>query len=215
RPSSEERARLTEEVAATAEALIIGALGASEGALSDVLMGGATTTDAQAVLALVAGVDVAHRGSSELRPRAGQRGSGVGGVGDHAPTMASMAVATRDVRETAPRGHITVTGGGDVGGSGDFDPAIVSRTIRGRIRAIQRCYETQLGRNPTLAGTVRVRFTVTERGTVSGARTVENTTNDAALAACVAQRIGRLRFHPGPVGGSVDFAYPFVFAPQR
>ena len=35
------------------------------------------------------------------------------------------------------------------------------------------------------------------------------------LASCVARTVNSFRFTPGPVGGSVDFRYPFVFAPQN
>lgn len=36
-----------------------------------------------------------------------------------------------------------------------------------------------------------------------------------AVAECVVSTISRFRFTPGPEGGSVTFAYPFVFAPQN
>ncbi len=216
--SAEARARIAEEVAASAEAMILGALGDSGGALADVLAGGAATGSAEAVLAQVSGVGVASRsGSGALRARAGGGdGSGQGGgLGMLAASEnAGMAVMPGGVSEMAVRGRIRLQGGGDIGGSGDFDPAIVARTIRTRIRAIQRCYEQQLRRNPTLAGKVTVQFTIVERGTVSAARATENTTNDAAVAACVVNTVRRFRFNPGPEGGSVSFSYPFVFAPQ-
>ena len=92
---------------------------------------------------------------------------------------------------------------------------VVTRTIRQRIRAIRRCYERELGRNPNLEGKVTVGFTVMESGTVAHAQVVENTSQSPVLGNCVARTLGRMRFHPGPEGGSVDFTYPFVFAPQR
>ena len=68
---------------------------------------------------------------------------------------------------------------------------------------------------PTLAGRVMVRFTIQERGNVSNATATENSTGSPAVATCVVNTIRRFRFNPGPEGGSVSFAYPFVFAPQN
>ena len=105
-------------------------------------------------------------------------------------------------------------GGEDIGGTGDFDVSVVTRTVKRRLRAIQVCYEKELRRNPSLAGKVTVEFTIVERGTVSKAKVVDNTTGDAAVASCVVKTVKRFRFNPGPEGGSVTYAYPFVFAPQ-
>ncbi|MEM1416427.1 MAG: TonB family protein [Myxococcota bacterium] len=96
---------------------------------------------------------------------------------------------------------------------GDFDPAIVARTLRMRLRALQNCYVERLRENPTLQGTVYVVFTIAESGLVTAARTVENTTGDPGTAACVLNIIRRFRFSPGPEGGSVRFEYDFSFAP--
>lgn len=101
------------------------------------------------------------------------------------------------------------------GGPGQFDPAIVARTIRARIRAIQTCYERQLRDNPTLAGRIIVRFTIQPTGTVSGATATENGTGSPAVAACLVSTISRFRFNPGPEGGPVTFAYPFVLSPTN
>ena len=98
---------------------------------------------------------------------------------------------------------------------GVFDPRIVTRQIRAWIRAIQSCYETQLWGDPTLAGRVLVRFTIRPDGTMGDVTATENTTGSAEVALCVVRTIRRFRFRPGPEGGSVTFAYPFVFAPQR
>lgn len=215
--NAEARARIAQEAAASAEALVLGALGEG-GALADVLAGGAVTGNAESVLAEASGVGVAQgSGGGTLRSRSGGGGSGEGmGLGGLAASMgAGMAAMTGGVTEMAVSGRINLQGGGDIGGSGDFDASIVVQTIRRRLRAIQRCYETELRRDPTLAGKVTVRFTIVERGTVSGATATENTTGSAAVANCVVSAIRRFRFNPGPDGGSVDFSYPFVFAPQN
>ncbi|MCS6799625.1 MAG: AgmX/PglI C-terminal domain-containing protein [Myxococcota bacterium] len=91
----------------------------------------------------------------------------------------------------------------------------MTQMIRSRRSAFQRCYETSLRNNPTLAGKVTVEFTIQPSGGVTGARAVENTTGDGALASCIVGVIGRLRWTTGPEDGSVTFSYPFVFAPQN
>ena len=105
--------------------------------------------------------------------------------------------------------------GGDIGGTGDFDSAVVVRTIKTRIRAIKACYERELRRNPTLNGKITVQFTIQPRGNVTGIKVTTNTTGDSTLAGCVTKTISRFRFNPGPEGGSVTYSYPFVFAPQN
>lgn len=215
--NAEARARIAQEAAASAEQLVLGALGEG-GALDDVLAGGAVTGNAESVLAEASGVGVASGSSGgNLRSRSGGGGSGEGmGLGGLQASMgAGMAAMTGGVTEMSVSGMINLQGGGDIGGSGDFDASIVVRTIRRRLRAIQRCYETELRRDPTLAGKVTVQFTIVERGTVSNARATENTTGSQAVGNCVVSAIRRFRFNPGPDGGSVDFSYPFVFAPQN
>ncbi|MEM9195593.1 MAG: AgmX/PglI C-terminal domain-containing protein, partial [Myxococcota bacterium] len=127
--------------------------------------------------------------------------------------MAAMEGAA--VMERVIRGNVSFGSGGDVGGSGVFDSSQVVRMIRGRQSAFRRCYENALRNNPSLAGRVTVGFTIQPRGNVSGARATSNTTGDAGLASCVVRVISSLRWREGPEGGSVNFSYPFIFAPQN
>lgn len=94
-----------------------------------------------------------------------------------------------------------------------FD-ATVTQMIRRRLRAMQRCYETELRQDPTLTGRVSVQFMISERGAVEDALASENTTGSPAVAACVVSIVRRFRFNPGPEGGSLRFSYSFNFVPQ-
>ena len=215
--NAEARARIAEQAMASAESLLLGALGEG-GALNDVLAGGAVTGNASEILAQAAGVGVASGSSGDLRERGGGGdGSGQGGMlgAVSASMTAGMSVSTGMVEERAVRGRINLQNGGDIGGSGDFDANLVVQQIRRRLSAIQRCYENELRRDPTLAGKVTVQFTIVERGTVSNASASENTTGSPAVATCVVRTVSSFRFNPGPEGGSVQFRYPFVFAPQN
>jgi TonB family protein len=211
-----------EEAQAQVEQMLLGALGGSDGAFQDVLAGGAVTGNAEDVMAQAEGVGVAtsaEGGSLRERGGGGRVGSRTAGLGGlQARTGGGAGQAQQEgevVVERRIRGSVQQGALADESGSGIFDPQIVVRQIRARLRAIQRCYERELRNNPTLAGRVMVRFTIQPTGTVSGAQATENSTGSPAVAACVVSTIRRFRFNPGPEGGSVSFAYPFVFAPQN
>jgi len=216
--SAEGRARIAQEAAAQAEAMLLGALGEAGGALGDVLAGGAVTGNAADVLAQASGVGVATKSETgTLRTRTGsgsgqQAGLGSLKKGEGAGKAAAEGTA---VKEREVRGNVGVRGGGDVGGTGEFDAATVQRQIKQRLKSITRCYESELRKNPSLAGKVTVTFTIQERGNVTDAKASENTTGSPAVADCVTRTISRFRFNPGPDGGSVTFRYPFVFQPQN
>jgi TonB family protein len=218
--NAEKTARIAEEAAQAAEALIVGALSSEAGgALNDVLAGGAVTGNAQDILSQAAGIGVATSASGTLRERSGGGNSGQRDLGSLA--RAGGAETTRGkgegkaVGERVIRGKTDVGSGGDIGGSGDFDASLVVQMIKTRIGAIRACYERELKGNPTLAGKVTIQFTIEERGNVSGVKVTDNTTGSPAVGQCVANAIQRFRFNPGPEGGSVTFSYPFVFAPQN
>ena len=217
--SAEARARIAQEAAAQAETMLLGALGNEGGALGDVLAGGAVTGNAADVLAQAAGVGVAQRSASgALRTRSGGGGSGQrAGLGSLRASKGAGKAAKEGgaITERRIRGDVGLRSGGDIGGAGEFDAALVQRQIKRRLKAIQRCYESELRNNPTLAGKVTVQFTIEQRGNVTGAKALENSTGSPAVASCVTRTIRRFRFNPGPEGGSVTFKYPFVFQPQN
>ena len=219
---AEATARIAQEAAQAAEALIVGALSnEAGGALADVLAGGAVTGNAQDILASAAGVGVASSSSGgTLRTRAGGgTGSGQSGLGGLSRAGGSETTTGRgegkDVGERTIKGNTSVGSGGDIGGAGEFDSALVVKMIKTRIGAIRACYERELRKNPTLAGKVTIEFTIEVRGNVSGVKVADNTTGERAVGECVANAISNFRFNPGPEGGSVSFSYPFVFAPQN
>jgi TonB family protein len=216
--SAEGRARIAQEAAAQAEAMLLGALGGDGGALGDVLAGGAVTGNAADVLAQASGVGVATKSEAgTLRTRSGGGSGQKAGLGSLKKSQGAGKAATEGqaVKEREVRGNVGVNAGGDIGGSGEFDAALVQRQIKQRLKSITRCYESELRRNPTLSGKVTVTFTIQERGNVTDARASQNTTGSPAVADCVTRTISRFRFNPGPDGGSVTFRYPFVFQPQN
>ena len=212
------RARIAQEAAAQAEAMLLGALGEGGGALGDVLSGGAVTGNAAEVLAQASGVGVATKtDAGKLRTRAGGGSGQQAGLGSLKKSKGAGKAAKEGqvVQERQVRGNVGLRGGGDVGGAGEFDAATVQRQIKQRLKSITRCYESELRKNPSLSGKVTVTFTIQQRGNVTDARATENTTGSPGVADCVTRTISRFRFNPGPEGGSVTFRYPFVFQPQN
>ncbi|MBK7778185.1 MAG: AgmX/PglI C-terminal domain-containing protein [Sandaracinaceae bacterium] len=213
--AADRSARLREEARAQAMALALGGVGGADGAFANALAGGAPTGDAADVIAQANGVGVASGATGGLRTRdGGGRGAGDGtGIGGLAQSGdGGMSTGEGGPVQERVVGRMRMSGGGDVGGSGEFDSRIVASRIRAQSSAIKRCYERELQRNPTLRGAVRVEFTIQTSGAVSGTTATENTVSPA-VGSCVVGIIGRLRFSPGPTGGSVRYRFPFVFEP--
>ena len=209
-----------EEAQAQVEQMLIGAL-AQGGAFEDVLNRGADTSNSADLLAQANGVGVANSADGTTLDgrsgggRVGSRTSGLGGLQARNGRAGRSQQEGEQIVERVIRGRVNSGALEDESGAGVFDHNEVTRMIRRNIRAIQRCYERELRNNPTLAGRVLVRFTIQPTGTVSGATAQENTTGSPAVASCVVSTIRRFRFREGPDGGSVSYAYPFVFAPQN
>jgi len=94
--------------------------------------------------------------------------------------------------------------------TGSLDPGQVYSVIDGAIGRIQSCYENRLQVDPSLAGRITFRWTVTPSGSVTGVSQTVSTITDAKVAACIKGVLEKLRF-PKPAGGSVEISYPFIF----
>jgi outer membrane biosynthesis protein TonB len=95
---------------------------------------------------------------------------------------------------------------------GELDTAIVRRYLRRNIQKVQYCYEKELIAKPKLTGTVSVRFTILESGTVA-ATTASGV--DPEVSRCVANVVGGIEF-PRPKGeGGVQVTLPFTFRPSN
>lgn len=211
-----------EEATAQVDQLLLGALSSEGGAFADVLAGGAVTGSAEDILAQAEGVGVAtSSGGGTLRERSGggRVGGGQDGLGGLAAVKGGATEARSEggaVQERQVRGRFRAPADAeDESGSGDFDVRAVTAMIRTRQSAIRACYERELRNDPTLAGRIKVQLTIQESGSVTGVRAIENTMGNDAVAECVTRVVGGFRFNPGPDGGSVTYAFPFIFDPQN
>ena len=89
---------------------------------------------------------------------------------------------------------------------GGIPREVVHRVMRRHIHEMRYCYEQTLNRRPEVRGRVSLRFAITPAATVGASSVTANTTGDAALGTCLAQRVRRWRF-PTCTGCGVDMVH--------
>ncbi len=112
--------------------------------------------------------------------------------------------------------------------AGNLSAAALARVVRGGGGAFRGCYEPALRRDPSLRGTVRVRFVVARDGSVSDASDEgqgppdplawgrgggEAPMRDGAVSACVVAVFKRFVF-PRPEGGTFEATIPIELGRQ-
>ena len=96
--------------------------------------------------------------------------------------------------------------------SGRLPPEVIQRIVRQNFGRFKLCYENGLRNNPSLQGTVTVRFIIGRDGAVSGASNGGGGMPDAGVVSCVVRSFQGLSF-PQPEGGIVTVTYPISFSP--
>ena len=86
----------------------------------------------------------------------------------------------------------------------DIDDVI--HAAKGRLT---HCYQREANRDPSLAGTVQVRFEIAADGRVTTARVTASSVKSEEVSDCLTRSIATLRF---PAKGRAVVNYPFVFA---
>jgi TonB family protein len=150
----------------------------------------------------------------------GTRGNGSGGGGT---ALGIGGLGTKgDGRGTGGRGGIDLGGKGKattriVPGKttvvGGLDKDVIAKIIRSHQNEIKYCYETELNKNPSLAGKVAVAFTIDPTGAVADANVTETTLNNSTAENCMLARIRRWKFPEPKGGGVVAVTYPWLFSP--
>ncbi len=213
RIDAERRARLAEQVRNTGILKLLGAKADGSGSIADVLGKGDVDRDQEKAFQGVGGLTVATSDAALRGVKSGTGGSGkvadigsLRGAGNIASGNTGAGVTekrvTGVVRHEAPAVD------------GELDPALVSKEVRARIGAVKACYERALKRNPSLSGKIKVRWTITAAGTVSGIDVSDDSVGDSEVSSCIKQLVARWRF-PAPSGGSVEVEFPFVFTASQ
>jgi TonB family protein len=151
----------------------------------------------------------------------GSRGSGSGGGGK---ALGIGGLGTQGGgRGTGGNGGIDLSGKGRgttkvVPGKttviGGLDKDVIAKVIRRHQNEIKYCYETELNKNPSLAGKVAVAFTIDPAGAVAEANVAETTLGNATAENCMLSRIRRWKFPEPKGGGVVAVTYPWLFSPS-
>lgn len=95
---------------------------------------------------------------------------------------------------------------------GPIDPAVVNAVVRRHRARFNACYAAGLNSNPTLAGTVTIKFTIAEDGSVPSAAVKSSSLGAPQVEACLSARFLTMRF-PAPEGGIALVSMPVVFSP--
>jgi TonB family protein len=197
---------------------LLGAFNKMKGGASNVFgPGGLGTGINNALGGLKAGAGV---GDAQGVGGLGSRGNGTGGGGT---AIGLGGLGTQgNGRGTGGSGGIDLGGRGKsvtkiVPGKttviGGLDKDVIAKVIRRHQHEIKYCYETELNKNPSLAGKVAVAFTIDPAGAVADASVTETTLNNSTAENCMLSRIRRWKFPEPKGGGVVSVTYPWLFSP--
>lgn len=131
----------------------------------------------------------------------GTKGDGHGTGGHGGIDLGGKGKATTKIIP----GKTTVVGG--------LDKDVIAKIIRQHQNEIKYCYESELNKNPSLAGKVAVAFTIDPAGAVADANVTETTLNNGTAENCMLSRIRRWKFPEPKGGGVVAVTYPWLFSP--
>lgn len=103
------------------------------------------------------------------------------------------------------QGHVTVV---------DALPrSVIEKVIRAHQSEIKYCYDTELQKNPKLAGKVAAAWVIGPNGSVETASVAETLLNNDSMEQCMIDRIKHWRFPEPRGGGEVRVTYPWIFKP--
>jgi outer membrane biosynthesis protein TonB len=109
-------------------------------------------------------------------------------------------------------GGSSISGGGAVeaSGPGSISQSEVTALLKRNMDKFRYCYEKSLLKDSSLAGVVKLSWSVSTSGKASGAQVVSSELNSNELHSCLMNALTRLQF-PAAKGGAVELKYPFVF----
>lgn len=96
---------------------------------------------------------------------------------------------------------------------GSLSRSEVEAVILRHMASLRYCYSRELQRQPTLSGSVSVKFTISGGGEVSRASVARTSLHHAKVESCLETRFLKMTFPEPQGGGSVVVRYPMVFAP--
>jgi hypothetical protein len=211
-PTAEERhAALQKEVQKVGFIAYLTARGEGDSPIKDVLADGNADREVEEALKGATGVAVADSG--QLRNLA-HPGAGTGRVATPIGLRQGGDIARADTggpaTERAARGQMRLED--PIEQDGHVDAAAIAREIRARRKAVSACYERALKAQPTLAGKLVVRFSLSAAGTVTAVDVDEDLLGSPDVTSCIRAVALRWRF-PALAEGPAALSFPFVFQP--
>jgi len=97
-----------------------------------------------------------------------------------------------------------------ISGPGELSESEIEKALAKFISRFQFCYEKSLLTDSTLAGNIRMQWTITEKGKASDAKVLNSQMKNAALQACILKVLKDIPF-PTPKGGIVTAKKTFSF----
>ncbi len=209
-PSEAERhAALQKQVEKMGVIAVITSLTEGGTATPDLLGGGNVDREVEDAFNGVSRVGIAQADSLRLRVGDGTghvaTPLGLRGGGNIADSGDTGTITERRARPVVNEGAPQIE-------DGKVDAAAIAREIRTRRKAIAACYERALKGQPTLAGKLVVRFSLSPAGTVTAADIDDDSLGSPEVSACIRSTVLRWRF-PALTEGSAELSFPFVFQP--
>lgn len=134
----------------------------------------------------------------------------VGGA-EIAFVLRGLPTSTSGVRASVKPGAAPPVG--PVEAEGVLDKSAVDAGVRRGLPGVRACYQKELGRDPTLAGSVEVRFRVGADGGVELAEITASSLRRVTVEACILSRFLALRFPASTDADGLIASYPLDFAP--
>ena len=151
-------------------------------------------------------VDVA-----EVKARRGQITSGV--------DIARQSVGKISGGKIAAAGNVNITSAapevsGEAASLASRSQSSIKQQIDLEANRLKRVYENWLKRDPSLAGQLKIKFTILPSGEVANVSVVNSTTNNSEFDDNIVRYVKRWMFSAIEGGGPVEVIYPFVFSSQ-
>lgn len=91
----------------------------------------------------------------------------------------------------------------------------LDRVVKQRMGEIRGCFQRASQQDPSLAGEVVVRFTVTASGAIGSATIKRSSLENSVVEACIREQFLKMIFPRPPGNKAIEASYPVVFAPSR
>ncbi len=93
---------------------------------------------------------------------------------------------------------------------GALPTEVVKRIVRQHFSALRLCYEAELKKDPSLAGTVSTALLIDEEGVATSVEANGGSMTNPAVRECIVKVFASMSF-PKPEGGKVKVTYPIDF----